>query len=147
MAYAVNKVILVGNIGSDLELKYTTGGDAVLNFSLATSERFKKKGSEEWTEKTEWHKLVVWRKAAEIIAENAHKGSKLYIEGGLQTRKWEKDGHANYTTEINIREFIILDPKDTSSMDGGNFPGRAKKEESSGESSPFADDDPMPWEK
>ncbi len=97
----VNKVILVGRLGADPEVRYTPSGVAVANFSIATSEEWKDKNTGEKKEQTEWHRIVVWRRLAEICGEYLHKGSQVYIEGRLQTRSWEdKDGNKRWTTEI-----------------------------------------------
>jgi len=96
----VNKVILVGNLGRDPEIRYTTDGRAIANFTLATSERFKDKDGE-WQEKTEWHRVVFFGRTAEVCGEYLHKGKQVYVEGRLQTRKWEdRDGNERYTTEV-----------------------------------------------
>ncbi len=108
---SVNKVILVGNVGQDPELKYTPSGAAVTNFSVATNEVWKdNEGNSQ--ERTEWHRIVLWRKQAEFAGEWLKKGRKVYIEGKLQTRSWEdKDGVKRYTTEIVGDTFTILDSK------------------------------------
>jgi single-strand DNA-binding protein len=104
----VNKVILVGNLGNDPEVRYMPNGDAVANLSIATSESWKDKQGQ-LQEKTEWHKLTAYRKLAEIIGEHVKKGSRLYVEGKLQTRKWQdKEGNDRYTTEIIISEMQML---------------------------------------
>ncbi|MDO8348286.1 MAG: single-stranded DNA-binding protein [Rugosibacter sp.] len=97
---SVNKVILVGNLGKDPETRYMPSGEAVTNITLATTDTWKDKTSGEKKEATEWHRVVFFRKLAEIAAQYLKKGSQVYIEGSLKTRKWEKDGHTNYTTEI-----------------------------------------------
>lgn len=103
-ARGVNKVILLGNVGKDPEVRSTSGGNAVCNFTMATTESWKKDG--ETKEKTEWHNLVAFGKSAEIIGQYVRKGSGLFIEGKLQTRKWQdKEGRDRYTTEIVIEEF------------------------------------------
>ena len=103
----LNKVILIGNLGKDPEIRYTQAGAAVANVSLATTETWTKDGTKEET--TEWHKLVAFGKVAEIIGEYLKKGSKVYIEGKIQTRKWQdKDGNDKYTTEIVVREMKML---------------------------------------
>lgn len=105
----VNKVILVGNLGQDPELRYTPNGDAVCNFSVATSESYKDKNGE-WQSKTEWHNIVVWRKLGEICGNILKKGSTVYLEGKIQTRKWEdREGSTRYTTEIVCYEMKKLD--------------------------------------
>jgi len=104
---SVNKVILIGNLGKDPEVRYTSGGQAVCHFSIATSERWKNKTNGEWEERTEWHNIVVWGKQAELCKEYLSKGRTVYIEGRLQTRSWEdKEGNKRYTTEVvatNVR--------------------------------------------
>ena len=109
----INKVILVGNLGQDPEVKYTAGGDAVTTLSLATSDSWKDKDSGQDQERTEWHRVVLWRRLAEIAGEYLHKGSKVYVEGQLRTRKWEQEGQTRYTTEIIARELQFLDSKNT----------------------------------
>ncbi|MFZ1983462.1 MAG: single-stranded DNA-binding protein [Desulfatitalea sp.] len=96
----VNKVILVGNLGQDPEIRYMADGTAVANFSIATSETWKDKQSGEKKERTEWHRVVAWRTLGEICGKYLSKGRQVYIEGKLQTRSWEKDGVTRYTTEI-----------------------------------------------
>ena len=104
----VNKVILVGNLGNDPEVRYMPNGDAVANLSIATSESWKDKQGQ-LQEKTEWHKLTAYRKLAEIIGEYVKKGSRLYVEGKLQTRKWQdQQGNDRYTTEVIISEMQML---------------------------------------
>ena len=96
---SINKVILIGRLGRDPEIRYTPNGDAVANFSIATSENWKDKNTGEKKEKTEWHRLVAFRRRAEIIGEYLTKGSLIYIEGKLQTREWDdKEGVKRYTT-------------------------------------------------
>ena len=110
----INKVILVGNLGQDPEVKYTAGGDAVTTLSLATSDSWKDKDTGENQERTEWHRVVLWRRLAEIAGEYLKKGSKIYIEGQLQTRKWEQEGQTRYTTEIIARDMQFLDSRGSS---------------------------------
>ena len=105
----VNKVILVGNLGKDPETKYMPSGDCVCNFSLATSESWKDKQSGDKVEKTEWHNIVMFRRLAEVAGEYLRKGSQVYIEGKLKTRKWQdKNGNDRWTTEIEAREMQML---------------------------------------
>jgi single-strand DNA-binding protein len=109
----VNKVILVGNLGRDPEIKYTQNNVCVANFSIATSESWKNKQTDEWEEKTEWHRIVAWRHLAERAEKYLRKGKQVYIEGKLETRKWQgNDGQDRYTTEIIARELILLGKKD-----------------------------------
>lgn len=123
MAGSVNKVILVGNLGADPDIRNTQGGDKIANFTVATSERWKDKNTGEQREKTEWHRVVIFGKTAEIAERFLHKGSKVYIEGKLQTRKWQdQSGADKYTTEVVIQGFggvlTMLDSRNDGS--GGN---------------------------
>ena len=105
----VNKVILVGNLGSDPEIKTTPTGQQVANFSLATSESWTDKATGEKQEKAEWHRLVLWRKLAEIAGQYLNKGAKIYVEGKLQTRSWDdKDGQKRYATEVVVDQMEML---------------------------------------
>ena len=117
----INKVILVGNLGQDPEVKYTAGGAAVTTLSLATSESWKDKDTGSDQEKTEWHRVVLWRRLAEIAGEYLKKGSKVYIEGQLQTRKWEQEGQTRYTTEVVGRDMQFLDSRGGSSSDSSSY--------------------------
>ncbi len=119
MARAVNKVILIGNLGQDPELRYTGNGTAVCNLRIATNESYKDQDGQ-LVEKTEWHSVVAWSRLAEICGEYLKKGSRVYFEGSLQTRSWEnRDGHTRYTTEIKAREMMMLDgTRDTQSGNG-----------------------------
>lgn len=106
---SVNKVILVGHLGKDPETRYMPNGDAITNATLATSESWKDKQTGEKKEQTEWHRLVFYRKLAEIAGQYLRKGSLIYIEGSLKTRKWQdKDGQDRYTTEITVNEMNML---------------------------------------
>ncbi len=102
----VNKVILVGNLGQDPEVRYTPGGAAITNISIATSDSWKDKNTGQMQEKTEWHRVVFFGKLAEIAGEYLHKGSQVYVEGKLQTRKWQdKQGQDRYSTEVVVDGF------------------------------------------
>ena len=115
----VNKVILIGNLGADPELKYTPSGVPVVNFSLATSESWTDKSGER-QERTEWHRIVLWRKLAEIAGQYLRKGSKLYVEGKLQTRSWDdQSGQKRYTTEVVVNDMQMLDGRGESTGGGG----------------------------
>jgi single-strand DNA-binding protein len=115
MARGVNKVILIGNLGRDPEVRYTPDGTAVANFSIATSMEWTDKGSGEKKERTEWHRIVAWRKLGEICGKYLSKGSQVYIEGRLQTRDWQdKDGNKRYTTEVIATDVQFLGPKESS---------------------------------
>ena len=111
MSKGVNKCILVGHLGNDPEVKYMPSGGAVTNVSLATTESWKDKTSGEKVERTEWHRLVFFGKLAEIVGEYVRKGSQIYVEGKLKTRKWDKDGVDMYTTEIVCDEMQMLGGK------------------------------------
>ena len=117
----INKVILVGNLGQDPEVIYTAGGAAVTTLSLATSESWKDKDTGSDQERTEWHRVVLWRRLAEIAGEYLKKGSKVYIEGQLQTRKWEQDGQTRYTTEVIGRDMQFLDSRGNSSANNSSY--------------------------
>lgn len=119
----VNKVQLIGRIGGDPEIKYTSGGVAIANFTLATSENWKDKDGNK-QEKTEWHKIVAFRRLAEICGEYLNKGKQIYIEGRIQTRAWEdKDGNKRYTTEIVASNMQMLGDK------GDSVPSSAPQRE------------------
>ncbi|BCO09112.1 single-stranded DNA-binding protein [Desulfolithobacter dissulfuricans] len=139
----VNKVILIGNLGADPEIRYTQSGTPVANFNLATSETWRNQdGSKE--ERTEWHRIVAWRRLAEICGEYLNKGTRVYIEGSIRTRKWEdRDGNPRYTTEIEAREMKILSPR--SGGGGGEYGGGGgsnfTQEQSSYEPPPGVGDD------
>lgn len=108
----INKVILIGNLGADVELRYTQSGAPVASFRVATTERWKGQDGQ-MQEQTEWHSIVAWKRLAEICGEHLHKGSRVYIEGKLQTRKWQdQNGNDRYTTEIVAREMKMLDRRE-----------------------------------
>lgn len=118
---SVNKVILVGNLGRDPEVRYMPNGEAVCNFSIATTDNWKDKSGVK-QEKTEWHNIVMYRRLAEIAGEYLKKGRPVYIEGSLQTRKWEKEGVTRYSTEIIANQMQMLGSRSDSggtSYDGG----------------------------
>jgi len=115
MARGINKAIIVGNLGQDPEVRYLPNGGAVANLSVATSESWKDKNTGEQKTETEWHRVVIYQKLAEIAGEYLRKGSKVYLEGKLKTRKWtDKDGTDRYTTEIVCNELQMLDGKEDS---------------------------------
>ena len=127
---SVNKVILVGNLGKDPEVRYLPNGDAVANVTMATTESWKDKSSGEKRELTEWHRIVFYRKLAEIVGQYLKKGSAMYIEGRIRTRKWtDKEGVERYTTEIEANEMQMLGGRGNTSSSGG------ETERSSGDSS------------
>lgn len=120
MARGVNKVILIGNLGQDPELRYTGSGTAVCNMRLATTETYKDRDGNQ-VENTEWHNVVAWSRLAEICGEYLKKGSQVYFEGQLQTRQWEdRDGNTRYTTEVKVREMTMLGGRDSGGSSGGS---------------------------
>jgi len=155
MARGVNKVILVGNLGKDPEVKYMPSGEAVTNITVATSEGWKDKSTGEQVEKTEWHRVVFFRRLAEIAGEYLKKGSKVYVEGKLQTRKWQgQDGQDRYTTEIVASEMQMLDARGgggAAPMNAGSTSNAKQKpamasDQASAPSGGFADfDDDIPF--
>jgi single-strand DNA-binding protein len=138
---SVNKVILVGNLGRDAELRYTPGGAAVATLNMATTEVWNDKAGQR-QEKTEWHRVVLWGKTAESLAEYLTKGKQIYVEGRLQTRQWDdKDGNKRYTTEIRSDRVVLLSsgggrgaPVDRGETPGGHAPAQEPSE-------PLTDDD------
>jgi len=123
MARGINKVILLGNLGNDPETKYMPSGGAVTNISIATSTSWKDKQTGEQKEKTEWHRVVFFNRLAEIAGEYLRKGSQVYIEGRLQTRKWQdQSGTDRYTTEIVANEMQMLGSRGSAGMGGGQAP-------------------------
>lgn len=119
MARGINKVILIGNLGADPELRYTGSGTAVCNMRIATNESYKDADGN-MVEKTEWHSVVAWNRLAEICGEYLKKGSQAYFEGSLQTRSWDdKDGNTRYTTEIKVRDMQMLGGRGGGSDDMG----------------------------
>ena len=123
----INKVILVGNLGQDPEVKFTAGGAAVTTLSIATSDSWKDKDSGMDKERTEWHRVVLWRRLAEIAGEYLKKGSKVYIEGQLQTRKWEQEGQTRYTTEIIARDIQFLDSRGSANTSSQESAGKSEE--------------------
>ena len=134
MARGLNKVLLIGNLGKDPELKYTPKGTAVCKFSLAANEQYKDDNGN-WVERTEWINITAWRKLAETCGQYLKKGSKIYIEGKLSTSSYEKDGVKKYFTEVVLSNMIMLDKKEG----GGEAaaPADSVKEESSDDDLPF----------
>jgi single-strand DNA-binding protein len=147
---SLNKVMLIGNLGKDPEVRYTAGGTAVASFSIATTEKFKGKTGE-WEEKTEWHNITLWARLAEIAGEYLSKGKTVYIEGRLQTRKWQdKEGKDRYTTEIVGEKMQMLSGKGEGGGGQGPRPAAAKpsQEHSQGrsyEEPVFNPDDEIPF--
>ncbi|MCF4008839.1 single-stranded DNA-binding protein [Rheinheimera sp. UJ63] len=124
MARGINKVILIGNLGADPEVRYMPQGGAVANMTIATSESWTDKATNERKEQTEWHRIVIYQRLAEIAGEYLRKGSKVYIEGKLKTRKWtDKDGVERYTTEIVANELQMLDGRGEGQQQAGGMGG------------------------
>lgn len=119
MAKGLNKVLLIGHLGKDPELSYTPSGVAVCKFTMATNESYKGDDGN-WIEKTEWHNITVWRKLGEICSQYLKKGSKIYMEGKIQTESYEKDGKKNYFTKIVMNEMVMLDSKGASAGENGS---------------------------
>jgi single-strand DNA-binding protein len=151
---SVNKVILIGNLGKDPEVKFTPSGTPVAKFSLATNERFKDKEGQ-WQDRTEWHNITAWARTAEIAGEYLKKGSKVYIEGSLRTHSWDdkQTNQKKYMTEIIVNDLVLLggrgegagDPagqaRGAAAAGGNNFDQRAPEPEPAAASSPISDED------
>ncbi|HVB32631.1 MAG TPA: single-stranded DNA-binding protein [Gemmatimonadaceae bacterium] len=138
MSRSLNKVTLIGNLGSDPEVRSTTGGNRVATFSLATSRTWSGAAGDR-QEKTEWHRCVVWNskssQLADIVEKYVHKGDKLYVEGRIEYRQWQdKEGQTRYSTEINVRELIML----SAPRGGGDFEGEAAPRASRAPAAPKA---------
>ena len=131
----LNKVMLIGRLGKDPEIRYTQGGLAIGSFSLATSEKYKKQNGE-MEERTEWHNCTVFGKQAETIEKYLHKGSQVYVEGSIRTEKYQKDGQDRYATKIIVNGFQFLDSKGSQSQ-GGQSPAQS--------SAPVVSDDEIPF--
>ena len=129
----INKAIIVGNLGADPETRYTAGGTAVTNCNVATSETWRDKTSGEMQERTEWHRIVFFARLAEVAGEYLKKGSKVYVEGRIQTRKWQgQDGQDRYTTEIVANEMQMLDSRGGGGQGGGSAPFGGGQQRGSG---------------
>lgn len=115
----LNKVQIIGRVGKDPEVRYATNGDAIANFTVATSERYKDKQTGDAVEKTEWHNVSAFRRLGEIVGEYVRKGSLIYIEGKIQTRKYDKDGVTHYATSIVASEMKMLGSKDSGQQQQG----------------------------
>lgn len=127
MARGVNKVILIGNLGQDPELRYTSSGTAVCNMRLATNESYKNRDGE-LVEKVEWHSVVAWARLAEICDQYLEKGSQVYFEGSLQTRSWDdQDGNTRYSTEVKVREMMMLSGRNQAGAPAGGAPSSGGK--------------------
>ncbi len=128
----VNKVILIGNLGANPELRYTPGGQAVANFRIATNEKWTDKSGQS-QERTEWHRIVVWGKLAELCNQYLQKGRQVYVEGRLQTREWtDKENHKNYTTEVVAQQVTFLGGRDGAGAGGPRGRGEASPDDGFG---------------
>ena len=142
MARGINKVILVGNLGNDPDIRYTAGGAAVANISLATTDSWRDKESGEQQDRTEWHRIVFFGRLAEVVGEYLRKGSQVYVEGRLQTRKWQdKSGNDRYTTEIVANEMQMLGGRGGGGAMPSNDQSSAPMPESAPASAPAAASD------
>lgn len=145
MPKSVNKVILVGNVGKDPEVKYSPSGSAIAKFSVATNERFKDRNGE-WQERVEWHSIVAWQRLAEIVGEFVATGSKVYIEGKLQTSSWEdrQSGQTRYRTEVVARELVLLGSRGNGTTESQESqPGPAARYETPTENAEDPEDIPF----
>ncbi len=139
MARGVNKVILVGRVGKDPEVRYTQGGAAVANFSMATSEQWNDKQTGEKVERTEWHNIVAWNRLGEIVGEYVTKGAHLYVEGKLQTDEFEKEGQKHYRTKVIALSLQMLDSR--RSQEGGQQQSQQYAGTAESQQAAFAEDD------
>ena len=141
---SVNKVILVGRLGRDPEIRYTAGGQAVANFSIATDESYKDRTGER-QKRTEWHRIVVWGKQAEVVQKYLKKGNEAYFEGRLQTREWQdKEGQKRTTTEIVVTDFRFLGGKSDSMAAGAGASAISSHSDNFDQAAPSHDDSPGP---
>ena len=151
MARGINKVILVGNLGQDPDTRYMPNGNPVTNITVATTKNWKDRETGENRDRTEWHRVVFFNRLAEIVNEYLRKGSKVYLEGELRTRQWERDGQKHYTTEIVANEMQMLDSRggmssDTSAPSGGPSGGPSRRSQDELEPPPEDDfDDDIPF--
>ena len=142
----INKVILVGRLGKDPEVRYTPSGAAVANFSIATSESWKDKNTGEKVERTEWHRIIAWNKLGEICGQYLSKGRQVYIEGKMQTRSWDdKEGVTRYITEIVANDVQFLGDKNGGGGGGYNPPAPGDSDLPPGSEMPGKDDDDIPF--
>lgn len=140
---SVNKVILIGNMGKDPDVRYMPNGDAVTNITLATTESWKDKSSGDKKEATEWHRVVFFRKLAEIAGQYLKKGSQVYIEGSLKTRKYEKDGVTHYSTEIVADEMKMLGGRNNGESPADYAPAQQPQNAGGGGFDDFSSDVPF----
>ncbi len=140
----INKAIIVGRLGRDPEVRYTTDGRAISNFSIATSDEWKDKDTGEKKERTEWHRIVAFGKLGEICGEYLSKGRQIYIEGRIQTREWEdKEGNKRYTTEIVASQMLMLGTKDSGGSTNALAESKSSDHQETPDSTPQDDDIPF----
>jgi len=144
---SINKVMLIGNLGADPESRFTDGGTAVCNIRIATSKSWTDKNSGDKQERTQWHRIVMWRQLAEIAGQYLKKGAKVYIEGELETREWEKDGVKQYTTEVVASEMQMLDSRGDRDAQPASQSGYSSTPTSAAPSNPSngGDEDDLPF--
>ena len=148
MSRGVNKAIIIGNVGQEPETKYLPNGSAVTNITVATTQAWKDKETGQQNERTEWHRIVFYRRLAEIAGEYLKKGSKVYIEGELRTRQWERDGQKHYSTEIIASEMQMLDSRgDSGAGSQESAPQQAQQptQQQQTQSAPDDDDSAIPF--
>lgn len=146
MARGVNKVILIGNLGADPEVRHTASGSAIANIRLATTDSWKDRNTGERQERTEWHRVVFFSRMAEVVGEYLRKGSRCYIEGRIQTRKWQgQDGQDRYTTEIVASDMQMLSGRDEMGRGGGGSPRNAPASHSRADGAGGAGDSSPDW--
>jgi len=152
MSRGINKVILIGNLGADPDVRYTQAGDPIANVNLATSESWKDKNTGEAQERTEWHRVVFFGKLAEIVKDYLHKGSKIYVEGQLRTRKWQdKEGQDRYTTEVVVSmggtmQMLDSRPEGGASTSQGHGNGRPAQTAATTANGPGRPPEPPPFD-
>ena len=143
---SVNKVILLGHLGADPEVRYTQGGTAVANLRIATNESFNDRASGERVERTEWHRVVAWGKLAEIVGQYLTKGRQIYVEGQLQTRQWQdKEGNTRYSTEVRASDVVMLGGRPGGPMESAPPAEEAQFAPVGGDASPPRADDDLPF--
>ena len=152
MSRGVNKAVIVGNLGQDPDVRYATNGNAVVNLNVATNETWKNRETGEAQQRTEWHRIVFFNRLAEIAGEYLRKGSQVYVEGRLQTRKWQgQDGQDRYTTEVVASEMQMLGGRGegggapSQGASSGGFRDRPQQQQSEPESAPEFQDDDIPF--
>jgi single-strand DNA-binding protein len=146
MSKSVNKVILVGNLGKDPDIKYTPSGVPVAKITIATNERYKQKNGE-WQERAEWHNVVLWQRLAEITGEYLTKGSKVYIEGRLQTRSWDdkQTNQKKYVTEVVANDLVLLSSRANGGAADSSAGSRSSEKPSFDQSAPEAEPEDIPF--